>query len=716
METLYRKPQKLDTRKNYTFQTLEWSTHDENLEGDGERFVIRAFGVDDNGFSVCCTIKEYLPYFYIKIPKYWKLTDVMSFIEDLKKLEKNGKKILNYYVRESILKKNCEIEYHKEFYGFTNNEKFKFCKMVFNTEKGMKAFKYAINNIDKYRGVKISLYEVNLEPLLKFFHEKEILPSNWVNITNFDEIRETEVPSTCQVNIECNYTDVEPNNKSYNSNFVQASYDIETYSKSEIRDDGKEYYPFPVSEKLDNVIYQIGTCFKRFNEPDFFIKTLLTLKKSKKVEDNSVHVIECIDERDLLLKWKKLIESIDPDVLYQYNGDSFDCQYMVKRAELLGIKTKFLDVSRLYDYPAILKEEVFSSSARGTTNFKRLKIPGRINYDILIFLRREYKENSYKLNDIAYKYLGEKKLDVSVQEIFKAYETGSEDQIQRIGLYCVQDTVLPQKLVDTLHIIQTELSMSNVTFVPIRYLIERGQQIKALSQISKSANKKGYLLPFFQYSEEIDKFQGATVLEPDKGLYDMPITVLDFASLYPSIIRAHDLCYTTIVLNKDYLNLPGVDYLDVDIDGKTYFYARGQVSVLKDLLSELAKERTKYKKLMKTSDNEAIIEIYNKTQSAYKVSMNSCYGILGTGTVGCKPIAATITKIGRDMIQSTKDYIESHHHNVYPIGYDTDDLNECDDIIVKINEVEKKIKVKELANTPGDIYLKTNKGWRKYIS
>jgi DNA polymerase delta subunit 1 len=711
MESLYRTPKELNSTTNYTFQALEWHTCDEETEEDS-KFIIRAFGVDENGYSVCCTISDYLPSMYIKIPKNWRMHDVNNFMEDLKKTEKGGKKILNYYVKDSLIKKLNDINYFKEFYGFTNNEKSKFCKLTFKTEKGMSAYKYAIKSFNEMKkDKKVSLYEVNIPPLLKFYHERDLQPSNWILIKKFREQKNNEIPSTCQVNIECSYLDVDPNNKTYNSNFLQASYDIETYSKPELNNDGDMYYPFPVASKIDNVIYQVSTCFKRFLEKDFCVKYLLTLKKCKKIEDEKVVVIECKDEKELLIKWKTLIESMDPDVLYQYNGDMFDCGYMVERAELLGIKNKFMDTSRLYDHPSELKQEEFSSSAYGTTYYKRLKMYGRINFDILIFIRREYKENRYKLDYISSKYLGEKKLDVTAEDIFKAYENGSAEHIKRIGEYCIQDSILPQKLVDVMHIFQTQISMSNITFVPIRFLIERGQQIKALSQISKSAKQKGFLIPLFEY-KETSKFQGATVLEPDSGVYDIPITVLDFASLYPSIIRAHDLCYTTIVMDKQYLNCEGVEYQKIEIEGVDYYYAKNQDSVLKDLLENLAKERAKYKKLMKSTRDESLIKIYDKTQLAYKVSMNSFYGILGMATVGCKPIAATVTKIGREMIIQTKSYIESNHHNVFPEGYDSVDLDEEDVIRIKTNDKEMEIKVKQLQDIKGEVYIKTTKGWR----
>ena len=352
----------------------------------------------------------------------------------------------------------------------------------------------------------------------------------------------------------------------------------------------------------------------------------------------------------------------------------------------------------------------------------------------MIFIKRDFKENSYKLDNISEKYLGEKKNDVKVIDIFKAYETGDPGDIKKIGLYCVQDTLLPQKLVDVLHILQSQISMSNVTFVPIKYLIERGQQIKALSQIAKNTKQKNYLMPHFEYTdkktiddfetkeefEEYEKsqsFEGATVLAPDKGIYDTPITVLDFASLYPSIIRAHNLCYTTIVLDDKYKNIENIEYLTVDIDnGRTAIFAQNADSILPSLLADLAIQRKKYKKLMAGATQPEIIEIYNKTQSAYKVSMNSIYGILGSAAIGCKPIAASVTKIGRDMIKQTKEYIETHHHNIYPEGYKDTVLDEDDTVVIKTGSTQETIPVKDLGNYKGDdIFIKTESGWRKFF-
>lgn len=713
MEKYYRNPVVPSKKRNLKFQCLEWFKIDEKDDEDKEMFILRAFGVSDSGHSVCCSIEDYRPFFYVRIPENWQKNNVLDHLSNLD-LYSKGKKGLD--------KDSIELTRKKDFKGFHGDEKFKFARLEFFSEGSMKNHIYAI----KKQG-KLKLYETNMDALLKFLHESNIQPSNWVNVKSFRIEREDEESSSCQINIKCNWKDIVPCEVEGNANLLQASYDIETYSCPAVKD-GKEYYPFPVPEKSGNVIYQIATCFKRQNESGFLVKHLLTLKKCATIDDPDVVVWECETEKELLLKWKKLISLMDPDILYQYNGDMFDCRYMCIRAKMLGILDEFCEVSRMLSteipwskdgtkkspYQAELKESTFSSSAYGTSDYSRLNIPGRINFDILIFIKREFKENSYKLDNISEKYLGERKNPVKVVDIFKAYETGDPEDIKTIGKYCLQDTVLPQKLVDTLKILQTQISMSNVTFVPIKYLIERGQQVKALSQIAKNTMEKGYLIPHLDYNTG-EKFKGAHVFEPEKGAYFTAVTVLDFASLYPSIIRAHNLCFSSIVLDEKYDNLPGVEYLRVHIEDKVHTFAQNTKSILPDLLANLAIQRKKYKSLMGKEKDPSIKEIYNKTQLAYKVSMNSVYGVLGSG-IGITPIAASVTQIGREMLEKTRDYIESNHHCVFPENKDSCIFDQEEPVLILEMGVEKTVPIEYLKTKQSiqDIMIMTNEGWRLF--
>ena len=124
---------------------------------------------------------------------------------------------------------------------------------------------------------------------------------------------------------------------------------------------------------------------------------------------------------------------------------------------------------------------------------------------------------------------------------------------------------------DKLMCLVNYIEMARVTGVPFSYLLSRGQSIKVLSQLLRRANAEGYVIPALKGEGSDEQYEGATVIEPKKGFYDVPIATLDFSSLYPLIMMAHNLCYTTL-LDKhtiDRLNLiKGVDYIMTPNNGK----------------------------------------------------------------------------------------------------------------------------------------------------
>jgi DNA polymerase delta subunit 1 len=114
------------------------------------------------------------------------------------------------------------------------------------------------------------------------------------------------------------------------------------------------------------------------------------------------------------------------------------------------------------------------------------------------------------------------------------------------------------------------IEMSRVTGIPFKYLLSRGQQTKVISQLYRKALEDGYVIPALKQERSDDQDEGAMVLEPEAGYYDVPIATLDFASLYPSIMQAHNLCYTTLLDLKiaQTLNLvEGVDYVRTPNNG-----------------------------------------------------------------------------------------------------------------------------------------------------
>jgi DNA polymerase delta subunit 1 len=215
--------------------------------------------------------------------------------------------------------------------------------------------------------------------------------------------------------------------------------------------------------------------------------------------------------------------------------------------------------------------------------------------------------------------------------------------------------------------------MAKATWVPLSFLSERGQQIKVFSQMAQKARQLEFMIPTFKNDKlPTDQYQGATVLEAQTGAYYGPITALDFASLYPSIMCAHNLCYSTMVMDPKYDNLPGVEYEQFG----QYRFAQNVPSLLPAILTELKQFRKKAKKLMAQTEGTPIEAVYNGQQLAYKISMNSVYGFTGAskGMLPLVAIASTVTMRGRQMIEETKNYVEANFPGAKVRYGDTDSV------------------------------------------
>jgi DNA polymerase delta subunit 1 len=140
---------------------------------------------------------------------------------------------------------------------------------------------------------------------------------------------------------------------------------------------------------------------------------------------------------------------------------------------------------------------------------------------------------------------------------------------------------------------------------------------------------------------------------------------------------AENLCYSTLVMNARYDNLPGVTY--EQFGPHRFAQTSGEkpiVSLLPTILTDLKAFRKKAKKLMALAEGTSMEAVYNGQQLAYKISMNSIYGFTGAskGMLPCVAIASTVTMRGRQMIEETKNYVEANFPGANVRYGDTDSV------------------------------------------
>lgn len=395
----------------------------------------------------------------------------------------------------------------------------------------------------------------------------------------------------------------------------------------------------------------------------------------------TVHSFET--ESGLLLELCSWIRATDPDLLTGYNIIAFDIPYLVNRAETLGIAHLF-SLGRRPTEPTAARKSQFSSKGQGTYDTYQLTLSGRVVFDVLTLLKRDgQKLRSYKLNSVAQHYLGTTKDDVHHSEIAKLWKSGPEGR-SRLAHYCWRDAVLPLDLIAKQYLFVNNVEQARVCCVPLNYLVTRGQQVKVMGQIAREAHRTGYVVPNMdsergRAAASDEKYQGAIVLHARTGYYTDPVVVLDFAGLYPSIIRAHNLCYSTLIDKRDALVAgmqDGRDYITTPT-GNCFVTPAIHKGLLPEILANLNEARNQAKRDMRNATDPHVRAIQNGRQLALKISANSVYGFCGAtvGKLPCIAVAASTTAFGRDLIEQTKSVVEAVPFNADVVYGDT--VREC---------------------------------------
>lgn len=563
-----------------------------------------------------------------------------------------------------------------------------------------------------------------------------------------------------------------------------------------------------------DAIIQIGTTVHTYGETCCSYKNVITLDTCDDIP--GVDVISCKTEKELIQTWCELLLRIDPDIITGYNILGFDFMYLYHRAEELGCEKMLLQCGRLENHQSKYVIKELASSALGENILKYVDMEGRVIIDLMKVVQREYKLDTYKLDNVASHFLSGKikstsacetnghihltldssaginqddfiklnkthkcrvvsvsennvitvdltgvdqsldvgtlsswglaKDDISPKQIFKCQQGSSKDRAM-IAKYCVQDCALCNMLIIKLEVFANNMGMANVCLVPLTYIFMRGQGVKIFSLVMKQCSDDGFIVPVIR-GEEPDEsdpdnpqggvgYEGAIVLDPIPGIYvDAPISVMDYASLYPSSMISENISHDSIVLDPKYDNLEGFEYVDITYDtytgvgdkkvktGETKCryaqFPNNEKGILPRILMKLLSQRKSTRKkilhqtittktgeqysglvddnqtecvvtLAKTgekisvskSDIESCVDTYTDfmkavldgLQLAYKITANSLYGQVGarTSPIYMKELAASTTATGRNLILKAKSFMEKYYDANVIYG-DTDSI------------------------------------------
>ncbi len=363
--------------------------------------------------------------------------------------------------------------------------------------------------------------------------------------------------------------------------------------------------------------------------------------------DAAIHVdgarVEpCADEGALLEAFFAWLACADPDLILGWNVVNFDLDLIERRCRALGIE---FAIGRGGDRATVLQPQ----NARG---MRVARVPGRVVLDGIDWLRAAFWSfESYELEAVSRALLGRGKLGGDsgsrdkVDEINRLYR---EDRT-RLAAYNMEDSRLVTEIFARTGLVEFALRRAELTGLAMDRL---GGSVAAFDNLYlPRLHRRGRVAPDVGDAGDGPGSPGGYVMDSKPGLYDN-VLVLDFKSLYPSIIRTYQIDPLGLAMPGDH-PVPG--FLEAR------FARHG--AILPELIEELWQARDE----AKNNDDAALSQ-------AVKILMNSFYGVLGSP--GCRfydaRLASSITRRGHEIIQKSRDRIAEHGHRV--IYGDTDSL------------------------------------------
>ncbi|KAF6244346.1 DNA-directed DNA polymerase I [Nitrosopumilus sp. b2] len=379
----------------------------------------------------------------------------------------------------------------------------------------------------------------------------------------------------------------------------------------------------------------------------FVLKTEGTEQGTNELDQNiKVTFYDLDKEKDMIYDAFKIIKEF-PFVV-TYNGDEFDLPYLYNRAERLGIKNSENPFYMMRD-SATLKEGVHLDLYRTFSNR---------SFQIYAFSQ---KYTNFSLNEVSKALLGKEKIDYGLEfDQLSLYQTAN---------YCYNDALLTYELTsfNSELLMQLLVIISRIARMPIDDIARMGVSQWIRSLLYYEHRKRNCLIPKRQELERRSegvmsdavikdkKYRGGLVVEPKEGIH-FDVVVMDFASLYPSIIKVRNLSYETV-------RCPHEECKKNSIPGTNHWTCSKRNGLTSMIIGSLRDLRVNYYKSLSKKETltEEQRQQYTVVSQALKVILNASYGVMGAEIFPLYflPAAEATTAIGRHTILETIKKCES---------------------------------------------------------
>lgn len=389
-------------------------------------------------------------------------------------------------------------------------------------------------------------------------------------------------------------------------------------------------------------------------------------------------------ELDLLNRLVDTVRALDPDILTGFEVHNSSWGYLIERARLhyeFNLPDEFSRVRAALSHGRFGKD----ADRWGFTHTSTVRITGRHTINIWRAMRAELNLLQYTFENVVFHLLHRRVPHYAFATLTQWYKSGRGRDLAKVLEYVTTRAQLDLEILAANELIPRTSEQARLLGVDFFSVFSRGSQYKVESLMFRIAKPESFLL--VSPSRKQVGAQNALeclplVMEPQSAFYSSPVLVLDFQSLYPSVMIAYNYCYSTCLgritnwrgTNKmgfaDFRRAPGLlelvqDKLNIAPNGMMYVRPEMRKSLLAKMLGEILETRVMVKSGMKVDrDDRTLQQLLNNRQLALKLIANVTYGYTSasfSGRMPCSEIADSIVQTGRETLEKAIAQIHAAH-------------------------------------------------------
>ncbi|XP_073996284.1 DNA polymerase zeta catalytic subunit isoform X2 [Rhodnius prolixus] len=382
-------------------------------------------------------------------------------------------------------------------------------------------------------------------------------------------------------------------------------------------------------------------------------------------------------EEELLTKFVDIVRFHDPDILVGYETEMLSWTYLINRGHLLGINLYSL-LGRIKDF----SDSQLEMKLKVNEEFQ-LKIVGRIILNVWRLMRYEAALMSYSFENVLYHILRTRVPHYSFKTLSEWWNSSLSDRVLTLRYYLtrVEGTV---KLLEKLDFIGRTSELATLFGIQFFEVLSRGSQFRVESIMLRMAKPKNYIAvsPSIQQRSAMRAPSSLPlIMEPHSRLYEDPVIVLDFQSLYPSMIIAYNYCFSTCLglqqhlLEKDEITFGctsllidpkelyrAKEHLHISPAGAVFVDSSIRRGILPRMLEEILETRLMLKNSMKRhKSNKPLYQVLDARQLGLKLIANVTYGYTSanfSGRMPCIEVGDSVVSKGRETLERAIKLVE----------------------------------------------------------